>query len=193
MGLQVYKSHNGGIFDMQFDNPNGQYYSAGANIIAEEQWGLGADTIEFPNVSSCTTVTCRLDNGRLIGAHFTMSSTESEVDQFLSTMSEEAVASGATITDVRMMGTFESTGTGWLAKKSRYALPAKKTTEAVNKRLGRSSKEKVSVCQLDDGQTYRYSARTEGSTTRYFREPLDQGTGSYGPATELLEQEFALL
>lgn len=194
MGKQVWKRNGdaSGLVDQEVGK-HGPTWTDGFNIMREDEWGGGTPLIEFPNVRSCTTISVRTSEGNMYGAHLTASSTSDEVDAMMLRVRTQVENEGATISDVRLMGAFESNPNGWLAPHSKYAMPAENVTKSLNRQLGRGGDEPVNYLMQEMGDIgpYRYGAAVNGDEAKYFRrsEPdpvggVEQPTGELETLTE---------
>lgn len=74
-------------------------------VIYEESFGPDASTIGYPGVSTCTTVTCNVANGTLVGAHFSCGTPAVKFQRMLAGM--KAAFNGGAVDDIYVIGAFD--------------------------------------------------------------------------------------
>ncbi|RYG89726.1 hypothetical protein EU803_16365 [Loktanella sp. IMCC34160] len=116
---------------MKFLASRGTWRQMGdVNIIRETQMGWHPTQLFFPGVSSCTTITFRLNSGRLMGMHLTIADSTADFDNLLSQV--EAGSAGG-VHSIYHVGALTSSGSGWNSKsKMQWGKQAK----AVRKQVG---------------------------------------------------------
>ncbi len=77
-------------------------------VIYEESVGTDTSTIGYPGVSTCTTVTCSVANGTLVGAHFSCGTPPDKFRRMLASM--KTAFNGGAVDAIYVIGAFDYWG-----------------------------------------------------------------------------------
>lgn len=147
-----------------------------ADTVRETQYGVGAQELIYPNVSTCTTVTLLLNDDSLLGAHFAKRDPAATVDAILARMN--TVRAGRAVQQMFVMGVLRERDTESWMGEPRYGWPSQLNT--FNSAFGRNAGALVQGFVQNGGdQHYRVRATGNGAALAYAKagsQALDAGT-----------------
>ena len=92
--------------------------------VFEDQVGWDKDTLIFPGVSSCTTITFRLSSKRVLGLHLTIGT---PLDDVMALVDHVNANKRGNITDICFVGHLTTLGSGW-SSDPKYQWPRQATS-----------------------------------------------------------------